>query len=80
TIFNFHEDIEFNIKNFFQNEYNFKNKIFQPTNYDVIPKKEYEKNINDNKYLVKSVILPNSLSTLFLRLQADQNILKDKYM
>ncbi|EGO8016457.1 hypothetical protein FDO56_002240, partial [Enterococcus faecalis] len=50
------------------------------TNYDVIPKKEYEKIINDNKYLAKSVILPNSLSTLFLRLQADQNILKDKYM
>lgn len=80
TIFNVHKDMEFNIKTFFQNEYNFKNKIFQPTNYDVIPKKEYEKIINDNKYLVKSVILPNSLSTLFLKLQADQNILKDKYM
>ncbi|WP_195264800.1 hypothetical protein [uncultured Enterococcus sp.] len=80
TISNVHKDMEVNIKTFFQNEYNFKNKIFQPTSYDVISKNEYEKIINDNKYLVKSVILPNSLSTFFLKLQADQNIQKDKYM
>lgn len=75
-----HKELEFNIKTFFQNEFNLEKNIIQPINYEIVSKEEYEKLKKGKLYLVNSIIIPNSTLDFFHIVNEEKEAMNNNYI